>query len=547
MKITFLGHAGLFIETRHGSILCDPWFNPAYFASWFPFPANDGLDRERFRRPTYLFVSHLHQDHFDVAFLRDEVSREAIVLLPDYPLGLLESALRELGFTRFVRTRNWEPVELDGLRVTIHSLVAPTDGPLGDSSLIVEDGEVRVLDQNDSRPIDLDRLAGLGPFDVHFLQFSGAIWFPFVYQYPARMLEALGRKKRENQMTRALRYVQHLGATWVVPSAGPPCFLDDELFDLNDFDRDPANTFPDQTVFLEYLRQAGLDNGRLMIPGSEMVIDRSGCTVRHPLPEDEVEAIFADKRGYLSGYRERKRPLIEACKAAWPRGRVDVVGALREWFEPLLEKADVTCAGINGVVVLDLGDEGVAIDFHRRRVERWDGEEPDYYYRLDRALVEACILEHEEDWVNTIFLSCRFQARRQGAYNEYVYNFFKGLSMERLQYIEGYYAERAPIDQFWESHGYRIQRRCPHLKADLTRFGRIEDGVLTCTLHGWQFELATGRCLTSDDRRLYARPLGEPEEDGAGALQPDAAGATVRAQCAHCTYDLSRRSRGAAR
>ena len=40
MQVTFVGHAGLFIETRHGTILCDPWFNPAYFASWFPFPDN---------------------------------------------------------------------------------------------------------------------------------------------------------------------------------------------------------------------------------------------------------------------------------------------------------------------------------------------------------------------------------------------------------------------------------------------------------------------------------------------------------------------------
>ena len=28
MKVTFLGHAGLYVETRHGSILCDPWFVP---------------------------------------------------------------------------------------------------------------------------------------------------------------------------------------------------------------------------------------------------------------------------------------------------------------------------------------------------------------------------------------------------------------------------------------------------------------------------------------------------------------------------------------
>ena len=69
MRITFLGHAGLFVETRHGSVLCDPWFNPAYFGSWFPFPRNDDLDRARFGRPDFLYLSHLHRDHFDPEFL----------------------------------------------------------------------------------------------------------------------------------------------------------------------------------------------------------------------------------------------------------------------------------------------------------------------------------------------------------------------------------------------------------------------------------------------------------------------------------------------
>ena len=59
----------------------------------------------------------------------------------------------------------------------------------------------------------------------------------------------------------------------------------------------------------------------------------------------------------------------------------------------------------------------------------------------------------------------------------------------------------------WECGGYRIQRRCPHLKADLTRFGQVENGVLTCTLHGWQFDIATGKCLTSDDKHLHTEPI----------------------------------------
>jgi hypothetical protein len=60
---------------------------------------------------------------------------------------------------------------------------------------------------------------------------------------------------------------------------------------------------------------------------------------------------------------------------------------------------------------------------------RPNGDEAfDYRFRIDPALVEHQILNHEEDWINGLFLSCRFEAKRKGAYNEYVYNFFKVLS-----------------------------------------------------------------------------------------------------------------------
>ena len=61
-----------------------------------------------------------------------------------------------------------------------------------------------------------------------------------------------------------------------------------------------------------------------------------------------------------------------------------------------------------------------------------------YSLTLDRALVEWCILEHAEDWVNEIFLSARFRAHRDGPYNEYIYTFFKCLSIERMAYCDAY-------------------------------------------------------------------------------------------------------------
>ncbi len=203
--------------------------------------------------------------------------------------------------------------------------------------------------------------------------------------------------------------------------------------------------------------------------------------------------------------------------------------------------------------MIDTEPQGIVLDFHTRKVYAWQGEEWDYYLKVDSALLEDCILRHVEDWINEIFLSCRFQAQRKGAYNEYVYNWFKCLSLERLEYAEGFYSEQSNEQHFFESDGYRIQRRCPHLKADLTRFGEIDDGVLTCTLHGWQFELATGRCLTSDDRRLYAVPLataeiaeasgvnGDIEVSGSVAKLVEAPSyppklSPIQMRCKHCWY-----------
>ncbi len=108
MRVTFLGQAGLLIETRAGSILCDPWFSPAYFGSWLPFPANDGIDPTTLQNPTYLYISHLHHDHFDPAWLADHVDRSATVILPDYPIGDLRRELHRLGFRRFVALGGWE-------------------------------------------------------------------------------------------------------------------------------------------------------------------------------------------------------------------------------------------------------------------------------------------------------------------------------------------------------------------------------------------------------------------------------------------------------
>ncbi|HEX5613934.1 MAG TPA: Rieske 2Fe-2S domain-containing protein [Acidimicrobiia bacterium] len=512
MHITFLGHAGLFVETRHGSVLCDPWFTPAYFESWVPVPRNDTIDPKLLAHPDFLYVSHLHRDHFDPDWLAAHVDRRTRVLLPDFTVPYLERALTEVGFSSFVRTRNAETIDLDGLEVSIIAMNAPADGPLGDSALVLADGTTRVLNQNDARPGDIPLLQRLGPYDGHFLQFSGAIWYPVAYDFPPDEQARLAREKRINQMARARQYVEWVGAPHVFPSAGPPCFLDPALAHLNDLRDEPTNIFPDQTVFLAELADHQL-TGHLVVPGTRIDLDGARCTVTHPSAAAAHEP-FADKRAYLERYRADWDEWMVERRRAWSSHEHDVVAELAEWLEPLLTAAPITSAGVGGSVVLEWDDApgtGVVIDFIESRVREWAGEPAVYRVTLDRRLVAACIERHEEDWVNSLFLSCRFTAHRDGPFNEHVMTFFKALSPDRIAHIEASHRATRRADEHFEHDGWRIQRWCPHRQADLARFGEFDGSRLTCALHHWQWDLESGRCLTSDDpdKRLHCERVAD--------------------------------------
>jgi UDP-MurNAc hydroxylase len=277
VRVTGVGHAGMRFETTGGSVLCDPWVNPTFFASWVPFPDNTQLDWDALGDCDYLYVSHLHRDHFDAVNLRDHVSKDARVLLPDYPTDELENELRELGFRHFVRTESGVPQELDGgLRFMITSLKGPGDGPIGDSALSLDDGTARIVNQNDAHPLDIPKLLEFGAYDAHFTQFSGAIWWPMVYDLPKAAKREFARRKRIGQEDRAMRYIREVGAPHIFPTAGPPCFLDDELFRWNGLGYEGVedeSIFTDQWEFLGRMRELGHDTGsdqqgHLLLPGT---------------------------------------------------------------------------------------------------------------------------------------------------------------------------------------------------------------------------------------------------------------------------------------
>jgi UDP-MurNAc hydroxylase len=509
----------MLIETSGGSIVCDPWFEPQFFGSWFVFPRNDQLPEEllvRIRRPDFLFISHIHADHLDEQWLASQMDPDTTVLLPDYPTSELERTLRGLGFHRFIRTVDRQEIDLgSGLKVAIHTETSITDGPGGDSALVVSDPSGRIVNQNDCRTNDLGALREHGPVDLHWLQYSGAIWYPMVYEEsPARMRELIDAKV-SSQTSRAMRYVESIDAAAVVPSAGPPCFLDPELFGLNLVTGEEDTIFTDQPRFIAQLRSSG-HAGILVVPGTSITIDGGERTIEHPFPQAQIDAIFSDKEHYLREYQRDWLPWLERHRASWAAPSADLLENLIAWWEPLMAMAPTVCDAIGACCLLRLGDLEIVLDFPNRQVRRYDGEPIAFRFDIQRELVETVVARRAHDWSNALFLSCRFRAWRQGPFNEYVYNFFKSLSEERMirteaEALRKLDPERGGIAEETIIIGaYELQRTCPHRGADLSVFGEIDGEDLVCTLHGWHFDLETGECRNADDRPLRIRRCSPP-------------------------------------
>ncbi|SEP19669.1 Rieske 2Fe-2S domain-containing protein [Trujillonella endophytica] len=502
MRITGLGHAGLRIDTAAGSVLVDPWTTPAYLGAWTPFPDNAGLDWARLADTDHLVVTSVAPDHLDLELLRRHVRRDVSVLLPDLPTTELRDRLAGAGFTRFVETRAGVVTDLGGLRVGIDAQTRPTDGPSGQAVVWLSDGTATVLVQGEAQPRDLRLFTALGPVDVHLLQATPAGWSPMAYDLPEQARRAIADDLRAHAFRTARRYVSEVGAAYVVPIGGPPAFRDDGLAHLNRLGEDGGSTHLDPTEFRDWMAERGYDNVRLLLPGSTADPREAGMPVTHALPAGE--AVYADKAALLRG----------TDRAPWdapPARDLDVLAELRAWWEPLLTSFPAVADGVGTAVRLTGADAGrgdvdVLLDFRGRSVRAYDGEKVRYELRVDRALLEHLVAVRETDWVHSLFLSGRFTARRIGRENELVFLFLGSLDPVRLGRLESWLTHRHSGGDDVTIDGWTVQRLCPHQQADLTEVGSVEDGVLTCGVHGWRWRLADGACLTVRGMDLRSAP-----------------------------------------
>jgi UDP-MurNAc hydroxylase len=295
-----------------------------------------------------------------------------------------------------------------------------------------------------------------------------------------------------------LEAADRLGARFYIPSAGPPCFLDPELFHLN---RNEATIFPGYDEFEAFARRFRKGKNvpfRSLAPGDSVELPSGELTRASDIVERALEL------SYIEDYARRRSEVLatEIERFRRPVGNIvdDAKAHFQERLERVPELSDLTGAGLR-VRLTGEGAGDLAVDLAAGRVDGTLSSGVRQVFELElssfwmRAIVDGLI-----SWEDFL-LSFRFRMRRAPDYhNEALIAF---LIIEQPERRAEFVAHRHRMEEGSERVRREVEGRviehdrfCPHNGEDLIQ-AEAGRGVLTCPRHGWQFSLEDGHGLNN--------------------------------------------------
>lgn len=263
MKFTILSHAGLEVEHNGVRIVCDPWLiGSCYWRSWWNFPEPPAELIENLR-PDYIYLTHLHWDHFHGASLKKLFSPETRILVPKVPTTRMLRDLEWLGFRNVTEIPHGGQLRL-GDDFTLHSYQF---GPSVDSAMLLTGGGQTLFNCNDCKyfGLPLRQITGRFPkIDFMLRSHSSASAVPYCIEGYETAFPHL--RSQQDYIEEFSRFGLTVGARYAIPFASNHCFLHQETFRFNHTAVRPED------VRLHYQQLAARQNSQsecvVMAPGS---------------------------------------------------------------------------------------------------------------------------------------------------------------------------------------------------------------------------------------------------------------------------------------
>lgn len=230
MRFTILSHAGLLVEHGGVSVVCDPWLiGSCYWRSWWNFPEPDPRLVENLR-PQFIYLTHLHWDHFHGPSLKKCFDPRTTILVPKVPTLRMVQDLNWLGFRDVVEIPHGRSHRL-GPDFELRSYQF---GLTVDSAAVISGGGYTLFDCNDCKFFGLPLRQVLRDYpkiDFIFRSHSSASPVPLCIENHDKLLPASDTTyDSADQFARCAVYTR---ARYAVPFASNHCFLHAETRHFN--------------------------------------------------------------------------------------------------------------------------------------------------------------------------------------------------------------------------------------------------------------------------------------------------------------------------
>jgi UDP-MurNAc hydroxylase len=433
VRVTYYGQACTLIEVAGRRILTDPWLTEgAYFSTWFHTPLLSDVQVSTAtlagEKIDYVFLSHEHPDHLDPATLQ-QLAGDVPIIICRFRTRRFRQHLERLGFPNIRELESGQATDLgDGLKVTVFR----TAEYVNDSALLVEGEGLHVFNETDCKlPYEsLERIAAAG-IDIGFYMFSGAIWFPMMYDYPDEVMRDRVRRRRATLLKSFVQRVKLTRPRFAVPSSGPCMVLDAEKLWLNDPD---MGIFIDPREAVSATAAANLPARALPMTAGDVWDSATGFERRSP------NAIEMDRGQYIEDAARRMAPTIQQWRASEAPAAHDLSERLEEYFGTRVSALSESVRRRIGakLAIVVSGPQGGAwtVDFNGPGPTFVrQGLAADWSYKID---VEDKIIypfvSGTMDFLEDLFLSFRVRlARRPDRYNDPLYNFIYDPDPRRLE------------------------------------------------------------------------------------------------------------------
>jgi len=233
MKIEFITNASFLVTLNNGkTLLTDPWFDgPCYYGSWYNFPPVEQKERYFNCKPDYIYISHIHPDHFHPQTLK-HFPLDTQIIIARFPHNHLKSQIAACGFKNIQEfdVKKYHPFEKgrivffpefstssfdvdDGIHYALDTSFLLFDED-GTSLLNVNDNPIQTKDATDLR----DKY---GSPTISILPTSGASLYPHAFvDYSEAEKEKKCRELTKRMPAKFVSVANELQSKCVIPAAG---------------------------------------------------------------------------------------------------------------------------------------------------------------------------------------------------------------------------------------------------------------------------------------------------------------------------------------